>query len=95
MSVNGALTFFSFASWVSYVLIGWKHPFIKYWQPLLAKTTATCSLRHPENERQPSVNNLSLCILCMVCSDWLQTSIYQILAAFTGKNNSDMLPVAS
>jgi len=35
---------------------------MRYWQPLLAKTTATCSLRHPENERQMSVNSLKTCI---------------------------------
>jgi len=55
MSVNGASTIFSFASWVSHVPIGCRHPFIKYWQPLLAKTTETHTLRHPENERQRSV----------------------------------------
>jgi len=30
---------------------------MRYWQPLQAKTTATCSLPHPENERQWSVNS--------------------------------------
>jgi hypothetical protein len=57
MSVNRASTIFSIASWVSYVPIGCSHPFMRYWQPLVAKTTATCSLRHPENERQRSVND--------------------------------------
>jgi hypothetical protein len=52
MSVNGASTIFSFASGVSYVPIGCRHPFMRYWQPLLAKTTAKYSLQHPENERQ-------------------------------------------
>jgi len=50
MSVNGASTIFSFASWVSYVPIGFRYPFMRYWQPLVAKTTATCSMRHPEND---------------------------------------------
>jgi len=95
MSINGASMDCSFASWVCYVQIGCGHPFIKYWQPSLTKTTATRSLRHPENERQRSVNDFQLCILGKLCSDWLQTSIYQILAAFTGKNNSDTLPAAS
>jgi len=62
MSVNAASTIFSFASWVTYVLIGCRHSFMTYWQPLLAKTTATCSLRHPENERQQSVNCFRTCI---------------------------------
>jgi len=35
---------------------------MRYWQPLLAKTTATCSLRHPEKERQRSVNSFRTCI---------------------------------
>jgi hypothetical protein len=34
-------------------------------------------------------------ILSKLCSDWLQTSIFEILAAFIGKNNSAMLPAAS
>jgi len=53
---------FSNASYVSYVPIGCRHPFGKYWQPLLAKTTATGSLRHPENERQWSVTSFRTCI---------------------------------
>jgi len=95
MSVNGASTIFSLASWIIYVLIGCRYPFIRQWLPLLGKTTATCSLPHPENERQRSVNNSLLWILGNLVSDWLQTSIYQIFAAFTDKNNSDMLPAAS
>jgi len=53
---------FSFASGVSYVPIGCRYPFMIYWQPVLAKTTATCSLRNTENERQPSVNSFRTCI---------------------------------
>jgi len=56
MNVNGASTIVSFASWVIYVPIGWRHPFTNYWQPLQAKTTATWSLQHPENERERSGN---------------------------------------
>jgi hypothetical protein len=37
MSIDGVSTIFGFASWLIYVLIGCRHPFIKYWQPLLAK----------------------------------------------------------
>jgi hypothetical protein len=48
-----------------------------------------------ENVRHWRVNDLEPCIVGNSYSDWLQTSIYQILAAFTGKNNSDMLPAAS
>ena len=95
MSVNGASTIFCFASCVSYVPIGCRDPFMRYWQPLLAKTTATRSLRHPANEHHRSVNDSLLCSLGKLCSDSLQTSIYEILEAFTCKDNSDMLPAAS
>jgi len=95
MSVNRASMIFSFASWVIYVLIGCRHPFIRYWQFLLAQTTVTCSLPYSENERQWSFNDFKLCIFDDLCSNWLQTSTYQILAAFTGINNSDMLPATS
>ena len=86
---------FNFTSWIIYVRIGCRHPFIRYWLPLLKKTTATCSLQHRDNECQWSVNYRKLRILGNLCSDWLQTSIYHILAALPGKNNSDMLPAAS
>jgi len=53
---------FSFASWVIYLPIGCRHPFIRYWLPLLGKSTATRSLWHPENEHQQSINSFSCCI---------------------------------
>jgi len=62
VSINGVSTIFSFTSWVIYVPIGCRHPFMKYWQPLLAKTIAIWSLLHPENERQRSVDSFSCCI---------------------------------
>jgi len=85
MSVNGASTNVSFPSWVIDIPIGWRHPFIRYWQPLHGKTTVTYSLQDPENDCQQSVNNFRLGILGNLCSDWLHTSIYEILVAFTGK----------
>ena len=63
MSVNGVSTMFSWASWVIYVPIGCRHPLVRYSQPLLGKPTATCSLPHPENERQRCFNNFYLHIL--------------------------------
>jgi len=63
MSFNEAPMILSFTSWVIYVLIGCRHPVIRYWLPLLAKTTTTGSLPHPENEHQWSVNTFSCCIL--------------------------------
>jgi len=95
ISVDGASTIVGFASWVIYVPIGWWHPFIRYWHPLVGTTTATCSLLHHENERQWSVNDFKLHILGNLFSNWLLTSMYEILTAFTGKNNSDMVSAAS
>jgi len=63
MSVNGVSMMFGFASLVIYVPIGCRYSFINNWQPLLAKTTATCSLLHPENECQWSINSICCCIL--------------------------------
>jgi hypothetical protein len=47
---------FTSASCVVYVSIGCRHPFMRYWQALLATTTATCSQQDPQSERQWSVN---------------------------------------
>jgi hypothetical protein len=66
-----------------------------YWQHLLPKETATKSLPHSEYQCQQSLNDFWLHMLANLCSDWLHTSIYQILAAFTGKNNSKTLLAAS
>jgi len=63
MNVNIASAIFRFTSWVMYIPIGCRHRFIKYWQPLQAKSTATYSLPHPENERQRSVDSFGCCIV--------------------------------
>ena len=94
MGVNGVSTIFSLSSWVIYVLIGCRHPFIRYWLSLLGKTTATCSLPQPQDERQRSINNLLPRILGHLCSDWLRRTNNHIMAAFTGNNYSGMLPAA-
>jgi len=86
MSVNGESTIFNFASWVIYVPIGCRHPFLKYWQPLLAKTTATCSLQHPENERQLSVNNFRTCTFCNQGIARIFGCITLLFTALLGKN---------
>jgi len=65
------------------------------WELLLAKETAPRSSPHSENEHQQSVNHFYLRILANLFSDWLNTSIYQILAALTGKKDSKMLHAAS
>jgi len=66
-----------------------------YWQLLLAKEIAPRSSPQSENERQQGIKDFYLCILANLCSDWLHTLIYQILAAFTRKNGSKMLHAAS
>jgi len=86
MSVNGASTISSFASWLIYVPIGCRHTFIQYWQPLLAKTTAKCSLPHPENERQRSINSFSCCILGNQVIALIFTFITELLTTIIGKN---------
>jgi hypothetical protein len=86
MSVNGASIILSFASWPIYVSIGCRHLFIKYWQPLLAKTTAKCSLPHPEYERQRSVNSFSCCIVGNQVIALIFAFIMELLTAIIGKN---------
>jgi len=87
MNVNGASTFFSFESWVIYFPIGCRHPFIKYWQPLLAKTTETCSLPHPENQRQRNVNSFSCCIFGNQGIALISAFITELLTAVIDKNS--------
>jgi len=86
MSVNGASTIFGFKFRVMCFLIGCRHPFIKYLQPLLAKTTATCSLPHPENERQRSVNSFSCCIFGIPSIALISAFITELLTAVIDKN---------
>jgi hypothetical protein len=86
ISVNGVSTIFSCASWVSYVCTGCRHPFMRYWQPLLAKTTVTCSLPYPENERQLSVNSFKTCICCNQGITWIFACTTRLLTALLGKN---------
>jgi len=87
MSVNGASMIFSFASYVSYIPIGCRHPFMGCWQPLQAKTTARCYLRHPENDRQPSVNSFRTCILCNHGITRIFPCVTVLLNALLGKNS--------
>jgi len=86
ISINGVSTICSFESWVIYVPIGCRCPFIKYLQPLLAKTTATCSLPHPENEHQQSVNSFSGCIFGNYGIALIPASIMESLTALTANN---------
>jgi len=86
MSVNGASTIVGFASWAGYVPIGCRHPFVRYGQPLLAKTTATCSLQRPENERQRSVDSFGTCILRIEGIARIFVSITVLLTALPGTN---------
>jgi len=86
MSVNRESTMFGFASWVFYVPIGCRHPFMWYWQPLGAKTTATCSLLHHENKHQQSVPSFRF----RICRNQGPAQIIahktELLTASIGKN---------
>jgi hypothetical protein len=62
MSINQAVMNISFAFWVICFLISCRYSFIRYLQPLLAKTTATCSLPYPENKHPWSV----VCFSCYI-----------------------------
>jgi hypothetical protein len=61
MNVNRASIILSFASWIIYVPIVCRHPFMRYWHPLLAKTIGKYSLPHPENDRPQNVTSFSGC----------------------------------
>ena len=86
MSVNGAAMIFSFASWVIYVPMSCRHPFIRYRQPLLAKMTVTCCLQHPDHEHQQSVNRYRSCIFCNEGIARILARITVFLTALIGKN---------
>jgi len=87
MSFNIATTMFSFASWVIYVPIGCRILFINYWQPLLAKSTATYSLPHAENERQRSINSFSCCIFGNHGIALIFAFITELFTAMIAKNS--------
>jgi len=87
MIVNRASTIFGFASWIGYVPIGCRNQFMRYWQPLLARTTATCSLRHAENEHQRSVNSFRTCIFHNQGIAQIFACITVLLTALLGKDN--------
>jgi hypothetical protein len=59
---------------------------MRYWQPLLAKTTAKCSLQQPENERQRSINSFRTCIFRNQGIAWIFACITVLLTALLGKN---------
>jgi hypothetical protein len=86
MSVNGASTIFSFASSVVYVPIGCSHPFSRFWQPLLGKTTASCSLLNSENVCQRIVNSFSCCIFGNQGMVQIFMFISELLLTLIGKN---------
>lgn len=62
-----------------------------YWLLFLGNERAIQSLPHSENECQLSVNNFYLCIMGHLCSDWVQTSIYEILAVIGRSPNCENL----
>jgi len=86
MSVNEASRIFCFAFGVSYVLMVCRYPFMRYWKPLLKNTTVTCYLRHPENERQRSVNSFGTCIFRKQGIAGIFTCVTVLLTALHGNN---------
>jgi hypothetical protein len=84
--LNSISTSFSFALLVIYVLIGCRHPFTRYLQPLLAKTTVACSLPHPGHQRQLSIISFSRCIFGHHGIVQIFMSISELLTALIGKN---------
>jgi hypothetical protein len=92
MSINGASMIISSALWIIFVPIGCRYSFIRYWQAVQAKTTATCSMLHDNCEGPRRANDFSLRIFKNEFFDLLQISVQQILPTSTGENNSAMLP---
>ena len=82
--INGLWTILILASWVSYVPISCRSPFVRDWQPLLANATATCSLRHPGNECQRRVNRFRTCIYHNQGIAWIFACITVLLATLIG-----------
>jgi len=58
---------------------------MRYWLPLGAKTAATRSLPHPENERRQNVNNVWSCICGNQCIARIFEHITELLTALIGK----------
>jgi len=59
---------------------------MRYWQPLGAKTTATRSLPHPENEGQWSVNDFWCCIFGNQGIAQIFKHITELLTTLIGNN---------
>jgi len=91
MSVNQASMIFGFASWVIYVLICDNNSYTLYWQPCQAKWWVRCAFPHHDNQLQWRVNDFWSSKSCnyKVISYWL--NIMDVLAAFKGENESDMV----
>jgi hypothetical protein len=86
ITVNRAFQIVSVASFESYVPIGCRPPFMRYWQPLLANTTVTCYQWHPENDCQRSVNSFRTCIPRHQRIVQIFTWITVLLGSLLGKN---------
>jgi len=86
MSDNGSATILSLTSWEIYIPIGYRYPFMRYWQPLGARTTATLSQPHPENQRQQSINSFISCIFGIEGITWMFVHISESFTALRGKN---------
>ena len=66
-----------------------------YWQPLKSITGEACSLSHPGNEHQWSVNDVWCYIFGNLSGDCVQIVITDVLASCKGQRGSDTLPAPS
>jgi hypothetical protein len=80
---------FGYASWVTQVAIGCSRSKMRHWLPSQSTVVALCSLTHPENEHQWSVNYSQFCIYGNWKVIWPLLSITNLLAACFGKTKKD------
>jgi hypothetical protein len=72
------------------VATGCRHPSLRYWPPLEAKTTVTHSLPHLENDHYWSNNDFWSWNLGNLSKVWLQEFISEVLVAFSGNTVHDI-----
>jgi len=91
ISVNWALSIYSFPSYIIYVLISGNNSYTMYWQSFQAQQYLMSVLPHHENESQQSIIDL----YCFKSGNqnviWLWLNIMNVMAAFIGNRDSDMV----
>jgi hypothetical protein len=84
-SINQTSRIYSFASSVMCIPIGYRHLCIKYWDPLLAITTALCCQPHQANKCQCMVYSFSYYIFNNHGIAWIFLFITRWLSVGIGK----------